>query len=114
MIAIVVGSYWIINYNRLSSKFRTIETMDFYIGLLAIILVLEAASRAVGLPITIIAALFLLIRIFRSVHARFFSASWSKLESIVNLMFFSTDGILGTPISVSSTYIFVFLLFGAF
>ena len=37
-----------------------------------------------------------------------------SLEQIVNLMYFSTDGILGTPISVSATYIFAFLLFGAF
>ncbi|WP_249649263.1 TRAP transporter large permease subunit, partial [Lysinibacillus sp. D4B2_S17] len=35
------------------------------------------------------------------------------LESIVNLMYFTTDGIFGTPISVSATFIFVFLLFGA-
>ena len=37
-----------------------------------------------------------------------------SLDSIVNLMFYSTDGILGTPLAVSSTYIFAFLLFGAF
>ncbi|WP_249650945.1 TRAP transporter large permease subunit, partial [Lysinibacillus sp. D4A3_S15] len=36
------------------------------------------------------------------------------LESIVNLRYFTTDGIFGTPISVSATFIFVFLLFGAF
>ena len=36
------------------------------------------------------------------------------IEKCRQLMFFTTDGILGTPISVSATFIFVFLLFGAF
>src|SRR5699024_898449 len=35
-------------------------------------------------------------------------------EQLVNSMFFTLEGILGTPLQVSSTYIFLFLLFGAF
>ena len=113
-LAIVVGSYWTINYNRLVQSIGQLETMDFYIGLLAIILVLEGARRAVGLPITIIAALFLAYAYFGQSMPDFLAHRGQDLESIANLMFFSTDGILGTPISVSATYIFVFLLFGAF
>jgi len=113
-LAIVVGSYWTINYNRLVQSIGQLETMDFYIGLLAIILVLEGARRAVGLPITIIAALFLAYAYFGQSMPDFLAHRGQDLESISNLMFFSTDGILGTPISVSATYIFVFLLFGAF
>src|SRR5690606_25006325 len=37
-----------------------------------------------------------------------------SLEQFVHAMFFTTEGILGTPLQVSSTYIFLFLLFGAF
>src|SRR5699024_11236764 len=37
-----------------------------------------------------------------------------SLNQLVNSMFFTTEGILGTPLQVSSTYIFLFLLFGAF
>ena len=113
-LAIVVGSYWTINYNRLVQSIGQLETMDFYIGLLAIILVLEGARRAVGLPITIIATLFLAYAYFGQSMPDFLAHRGQDLESISNLMFFSTDGILGTPISVSATYIFVFLLFGAF
>ena len=113
-LAIVVGSYWTINYDRLVQSIGQLETMDFYIGILAILLVLEAARRAVGLPITIIAALFLAYAYFGQSMPDFLAHRGQDLESISNLMFFSTDGILGTPISVSATYIFVFLLFGAF
>ena len=88
--------------------------MDFYIGILAVIIVLEGARRAVGLPITIIAGLFLLYAFYGPYMPDFMAHRGQSLDSIVNLMFFSTDGILGTPLAVSSTFIFAFLLFGAF
>ena len=114
IIAIVVGSYWVINYDRLVQSLGQLQPMDFYIGILAVIIVLEGARRAVGLPITIIAGLFLLYAFYGPYMPDFMSHRGQSLDSIVNLMFFSTDGILGTPLAVSSTFIFAFLLFGAF
>ncbi|MER1958269.1 MAG: TRAP transporter permease [Solibacillus sp.] len=114
LIAVFVGSYWVLNYERLVQSLGKLETLDFYVGLLAIVLVLEAARRAVGLPIAIIAAVFLLYAFFGPYMPAFMSHRGQGLESIVNLMYFSTDGILGTPLAVSATFIFVFLLFGAF
>lgn len=113
-IAAVTGAYWTLNYDRLVGRLGTIETMDFVVGLIVIILVLEAARRAVGLPITIIAGLFLIYAFFGQQMPDFLAHRGQSLESIVNLMYYSTDGILGTPISVSATFIFAFLLFGAF
>lgn len=114
VIAIGVGSYWVINYDRLVQSLGQLQTMDFYIGILAVIIVLEGARRAVGLPITIIAGLFLLYAFYGPYMPDFMAHRGQSLDSIVNLMFFSTDGILGTPLAVSSTFIFAFLLFGAF
>ncbi|MGN7477058.1 TRAP transporter permease [Solibacillus silvestris] len=114
LIAIFVGSYWVLNYERLVQSLGKLETMDFYVGLLAIILVLEGARRAVGLPIAIIAGLFLLYAFYGRYMPDFMAHRGQSLDSIVNLMYFSTDGILGTPLAVSSTFIFAFLLFGAF
>ncbi|MCM3356852.1 MAG: TRAP transporter permease [Psychrobacillus sp.] len=112
--AIFVGSHWVINYERLVKSLGGLETLDFIVGLVAIILVLEAARRAVGLPITIIAGLFLVYAYFGEYFPAFMAHRGQSLDNIVKLMFFSTDGILGTPLAVSSTYIFAFLLFGAF
>ncbi|TQR21001.1 TRAP transporter permease [Psychrobacillus vulpis] len=112
--AILVGSYWTINYHRLVQSLGQLEGMDFFVGLLAILLVLEAARRAVGLPITIIASLFLVYAYLGPYFPDFMAHRGQSIDNIVNLMFFTTDGILGTPLAVSSTYIFAFLLFGAF
>lgn len=114
LLAVVVGSYWTINYTELVNRNGTITQLDFFVGLIAIILVLEAARRAVGLPITIIAACFLIYAYFGPHFPAFMAHRGQDIESIVNLMFYTTDGILGTPISVSATFIFVFLLFGSF
>ncbi|HEY4622852.1 MAG TPA: TRAP transporter fused permease subunit, partial [Solibacillus sp.] len=114
LVSIFVGSYWVLNYERLVQSLGKLETLDFYVGLLAIILVLEAARRAVGLPIAIIAVLFLLYAFYGPYMPDFMAHRGQSLEGIVNLMYFSTDGILGTPLAVSSTFIFAFLLFGAF
>ncbi|MCH7320335.1 TRAP transporter permease [Solibacillus sp. MA9] len=114
LVSIFVGSYWVLNYDRLVQSLGKLETLDFYVGLLAIILVLEAARRAVGLPIAIIAVLFLLYAFYGPYMPEFMAHRGQSLDGIVNLMYFSTDGILGTPLAVSSTFIFAFLLFGAF
>lgn len=114
LLAAVTGVYWTLNYERLVGRLGTIETMDFAVGLIVVLLVLEAARRAVGLPITIIAGLFLIYAFFGPYMPDFLAHRGQSLEGIVNLMYYSTDGILGTPISVSATFIFAFLLFGAF
>ena len=114
LLAVAAGSYWSLNYTELVNRNGTITQLDFIVGLIAMVLVLEAARRAVGLPITIIAACFLIYAYFGQHFPAFMAHRGQDLESIVNLMYYTTDGILGTPISVSATFIFVFLLFGAF
>ncbi len=88
--------------------------LDFAVGLMAILLVLEATGRAVGLPIMVIALLFIFYGVFGPYMPGFLAHRGLTLERLVQTMFFSTEGILGTPLAVSSTFIFLFLLFGSF
>lgn len=113
-LSVFVGAYWVINYERLVKSLGTLESMDFWVGLIVTLLVLEAARRAVGIPITIIASLFLLYAYLGPYLPDFIAHRGQSVDKIVNLMYYTTDGILGTPLAVSSTYIFAFLLFGAF
>ena len=69
--------YWTLNYERLVTSLGTINQMDFIVGTIVVLLVLEAARRAVGLPITIIASIILAICIFWPLHARLFGSPWS-------------------------------------
>jgi TRAP transporter 4TM/12TM fusion protein len=76
--------------------------------------VLEATRRAVGLPITIIAIIFLAYAMYGPYMPAFLAHRGLDLERLVQTMFFTTEGILGTPLGVSATFIFLFLLFGSF
>ena len=92
----------------------TVTQMDYIIGLMAILLILEATRRTVGLPITVIAILFMVYALYGPYMPDFIAHRGLSLERLVQTMFFTTEGILGTPLGVSSTFIFIFLLFGAF
>lgn len=109
-----VGAYWPLNYNKLISSIGILDSVDFYVGIAAILLVLEATRRVVGMPITIISILFLLYALYGPYMPGFLVHRGISLDRLVQTMFFTTEGILGTPLSVSSTFIFLFLLFGAF
>ena len=114
LLAVAVGLYWPLFYDDLVFRVGRVSDMDLFIGVVAILLTLEAARRAVGLPITIISTVFLVYAFFGPYFPGFLAHRGQDLKNLVQLLFFTTDGILGTPISVSATFIFVFLLFGAF
>ncbi|MEJ8778186.1 TRAP transporter permease [Pseudogracilibacillus sp. ICA-222130] len=114
LLAIIVCGYWPMYYDTLVQQVGTISDAQLVIGGIAILLVLEASRRAVGLPIMIIASVFLLYAYFGPHMPGMFAHRGLTLHQLVDSMFFTTEGILGTPLQVSSTYIFLFLLFGAF
>ncbi|PIC56218.1 C4-dicarboxylate ABC transporter [Sporosarcina sp. P12(2017)] len=114
LLAIAVGLYWPLFIDELVFRVGRVSDLDLIIGILAVLLTLEAARRAVGLPITIISVVFLAYAFFGPYFPGFLAHRGQSVDNLVQLMFFTTDGILGTPISVSATFIFVFLLFGAF
>ncbi|MDQ0230676.1 TRAP transporter permease [Metabacillus malikii] len=114
ILSIGVGAYWPIFFDDLVMSVGRLSTIDFAVGLLAILLVLEATRRAVGLPIMIIAVVFVLYGLLGPYMPGFLSHRGLSFERLVQTMFFTTEGILGTPLAVSSTFIFLFLLFGAF
>lgn len=114
ILSVAVGAYWPLMIDDLVMRVGNITTLDFYIGVLAVVLVLEATRRAVGLPITIIASLFLIYSLFGQQMPGFLAHRGLSPERLIQTMFYTTEGILGTPLGVSATFIFLFLLFGSF
>jgi TRAP transporter 4TM/12TM fusion protein len=114
ILSIVVGSYWPIMQDEIVNRIGIMTTADFTVGIIAVLLVLEATRRAVGLPITIIAGAFILYMYYGRIMPGFLAHRGYDIDAIVRTMFFTSEGILGTPLYVSATFIFLFLLFGAF
>jgi TRAP transporter 4TM/12TM fusion protein len=112
--AVFVGLYITINYTRLMESGGDYETIDFIFSGFAILLTLEAARRVVGLPIVIIASLFLVYAYFGAYFPGFLNHRGYSLERIASHMYLTTEGIMGIPLGVSATFIFLFILFGSF
>ena len=95
-------------------KSGEIITEDVVVGTLLIILVLIATQKTNGTSLTVTAGLFLAYALLGPYFPSFLAhrgESWSRL---VNFLMMSTDGIYGIPMDVASTYIIVFIVFGAF
>ncbi|TCO70174.1 TRAP transporter permease [Marinisporobacter balticus] len=109
-----VCMYIVVFYKELVFRAGRVTTIDMIVGLIAIILVLEAARRVIGWPMVVIAVLFIGYALIGPYIPGKLAHRGVDIENLVQQLFFTTEGILGIPIGVSSTFIFMFLLFGAY
>lgn len=105
--------YLITNYNRIAENGGRITTEEVYIGMVALLCIFEAARRASG-NLAILAGVFLAYNWFGAYLPGLFGHNGFTLRRIINTQFWGTEGVLGTGIGVSATYIFLFVLFGSF
>ncbi len=87
---------------------------DLLVGAVGILLVLEACRRVIGWIMAGICAGFLLYAYFGQHMPDLFAHKGYSLERITTTLFLTTEGIFGTPIGVAATFVFIFVLFGAF
>lgn len=114
--AIFLGliSYYIFNFNAIINRSGMYNTADVVVGILAPLLLLEACRRVVGLPIVVIASVFILYAYFGKYMPGLLSHRGYGVERIATHLFYTTEGIIGLPLGTAATYIFLFILFGAF
>ena len=106
--------YIVVNYNELVLRAGMNTETDFIVGLIGTVLVFEAARRVVGWPMIIVALVFLLYAFFGPYVPGIMAHRGVGLEEMFDHLFFTTEGIFGTPMGVSSTFIYLFILFGAY
>ncbi|MGV8982335.1 TRAP transporter permease [Clostridium sp.] len=106
--------YVVVFYKDLVLRAGRVTTMDMIVGSIAILLVLEAARRVIGWPMVIIALAFIAYALLGRYVPGKLAHRGVDIENLVQQLFFTTEGIFGIPIGVSSTFIFMFLLFGAY
>ena len=106
--------YIVYNYNELVLRAGMNTETDFIVALIGTVLVFEAARRVVGWPMIIVAFVFLLYAFFGPYVPGIMAHRGVGLEEMFDHLFFTTEGIFGTPMGVSSTFIYLFILFGAY
>lgn len=120
--SIVVGAWLPINIDIIANQIFP-RDIDVWIGVLTMFVVLEGARRAVGLGMTIIGAVFIAYAFAGSRGELPFLADWMpgilnhrgySLERLASQMTLGAEGIFGIPLGVAATFVFIFVLFGAF
>jgi TRAP transporter 4TM/12TM fusion protein len=98
----------------LTQRSGELTQADWVIGTVTIALVFEAARRVMGWGLPLICGLFLAYGMFGQYLPGAFAHRGYGLDQIVGALGFGTEGIYGTPTFVSSSFIFLFILFGSF
>ena len=84
---------------------------ELVIGAIGIILLLEATRRAIGIPLVVVASIFLIYSIFGQSMPELISHQGLSLKRLVGYHWFGGEAIFGIPISVSVSFVFLILFF---
>ena len=111
--AVLTFGYLILNYTRIAQSGGRISDLELVIAGVALVLVFEAARRASG-NLAVLAAVFLAYNWFGQFLPGRLGHNGFTLKRVLTTQFWGTQGLLGTGIGVSATYIFLFVVFGTF
>jgi len=109
-----VGVYILYDYQEIVLRAGIPSTRDYVFAIASILFVLEASRRIIGLPMAVLSVIFLLYAYFGAHLPGIFAHRGYSIQYIVEYMYLTTEGIFGIPLGVSSTYIFLFILLGAY
>jgi TRAP transporter 4TM/12TM fusion protein len=104
-------------YEYVVNRFPTAHPLgaaDKVVGAVAILLVLEATRRTIGLALPIVAVCFLVYGAVGPWLPGPLQHRGLSLEIIIDQTYFTTEGIFGVPLSVAGTYVILFIIFGAY
>ncbi len=107
-------AYLVINYQELVLRAGIINGTDLAVGVAGLLLVLEAARRVVGVPMVVVALCFLAYAFAGPYMPDILAHRGLNMRQLIGHLYFTTEGIFGIPLGVSSTFIFLFILFGAY
>jgi TRAP transporter 4TM/12TM fusion protein len=112
--AFVIGLYQYVFEVDLIQRAGDPNTTDLVVGTIAVALVFEGARRIMGVALPIMCGVFIPYALFGRYLPFGLGHRGYGFDQVIDTLFLSTEGIYGTPTFVSSSYIFLFILFGAF
>lgn len=113
LIGMACWLYIVVNFDSLVRRSGNNTPLDVAVGIVGILVLFESCRRIVGLPIMIIAGSFIVFAFAGKYLPGFLHHRGYSLQRVVCHLFYNTEGIMGTPIGACSTFIFLFILFGA-
>jgi TRAP transporter 4TM/12TM fusion protein len=113
VLGVLAALYYAIDYAGIAERRGSLYPRDIFAGVVLVSLLLEAARRALGKPLPIIALPFILYSFCSEFMPEILSAKSASLRKLIGQLAMSTEGIYGIPLDVSAKTVFLFVLFGA-
>lgn len=113
-VAAAAPAYIVCAYQQLVLRAGTVTTLDFAVGIVGILTVIEATRRVVGIPMVVVVLFFLAYAFAGPYMPGILAHRGLTPEQLVSHLYYTTEGMFGIPLGVSSTFIFLFILFGAY
>jgi TRAP-type uncharacterized transport system fused permease subunit len=111
--AVVVCGYVIVNFDSVIYRVNTPTPLDFVLGVIALLLVMEAARRTIGWHLPVLGVVSIAYAYYADFMPGVFRGPPKDLDAIVGNQYFGLDGMLGTPLQVAATFIIMFTIYGA-
>ena len=113
IVGAITALYLFVFYNEISTRVGAPITQDFVIAVAGIMLLLEATRRALGPALMIVASVFLIYTILGPWMPSIIAHKGNNLSEIVNHHWITTQGVFGIALGVSTSFVFLFVLFGS-
>ena len=113
LVGAAVASYLFVMYQELAQRPGNLTTMDFAVACVGIPLLLEATRRALGPALAVIAIVFLAYSLAGPWMPSLLAHRGVSLHALANHQWITTEGVFGIALGVSTSFVFLFVLFGA-
>ena len=107
------GAYLFLFYNAIAERPGQPTTLDVITSVAGVLILFDATRRAVGLPMAILAGLFLVYAMAGPYMPDVIAHKGASVNRLVSHMWLTTEGVYGIALGVSVSFIFVYVLFGA-
>jgi TRAP transporter 4TM/12TM fusion protein len=105
--------YLFVFYRDLSTRVGLPITQDYVIAIIGVLLLLEATRRALGPALAIVATVFLVYTFLGPYMPSIIAHKGNNLQEVVTHQWLTTEGVFGIALGVSTSFVFLFVLFGA-
>ncbi|HEU4985995.1 MAG TPA: TRAP transporter permease [Rhizobiaceae bacterium] len=112
IIGAFAGAYLYLFYVALSGRPGQPTTLDLVTGTVGIILLLEATRRALGFPMVVVASVFIFYTFAGQYMPEVIQHRGASLTKFLNHQWLTTEGVFGIALGVSTSFVFLFVLFG--
>ena len=107
------ASYLFVNYEAIAGRVGAPNQLDFMVGTVGLMLLLEATRRALGPALMLVATVFLVYTFLGQSMPSIIAHKGNSLSEVINHQWITTEGVFGIALGVSTSFVFLFVLFGS-